>query len=72
MQFERLPKKMYVACRQVKAEVDMANVLVLGGSFAGVVAAESLVRRLGQPHQITLIAAETKFLDIVLAREARR
>jgi sulfide:quinone oxidoreductase len=39
----------------------MANVLVLGGGFAGVIAAESLARRLGQSHQITLISRHREF-----------
>ncbi|HEY8461557.1 MAG TPA: FAD-dependent oxidoreductase [Blastocatellia bacterium] len=39
----------------------MANVLVLGGGFAGVVAAESLARRLGPEHQITLVSRHREF-----------
>lgn len=34
----------------------MANVLVLGGGFGGVVAAEGLAKRLGPEHQITLVS----------------
>ena len=40
----------------------MANVLVLGGGFAGVVAAESLAKRLGHEHQITLISRHREFI----------
>src|SRR5262245_61165108 len=39
----------------------MANVLVLGGGFAGVVAAESLARRLGPEHRITLVSRHREF-----------
>lgn len=40
----------------------MANVLILGGGFAGVVAAESLAKRLGHEHQITLISRHREFI----------
>lgn len=40
----------------------MANVLVLGGGFAGVVAAESLAKQLAPEHQITLVARESRFV----------
>jgi sulfide:quinone oxidoreductase len=40
----------------------MANVLILGGGFAGVVAAESLAKRLGSEHQITLISRHKEFI----------
>lgn len=40
----------------------MAKVLIVGGGFAGVVAAESLVKRLGHEHQITLVSRSRKFL----------
>jgi sulfide:quinone oxidoreductase len=39
----------------------MANVLVLGGGFAGVVAAESLAQRLGPEHRISLISRHREF-----------
>ncbi|HEY6400360.1 MAG TPA: FAD-dependent oxidoreductase [Blastocatellia bacterium] len=39
----------------------MANILVLGGGFAGVVAAESLARRLGAEHRITLVSRHREF-----------
>jgi NADH dehydrogenase FAD-containing subunit len=39
----------------------MANVLVLGGGFAGVVAAESLAQRLGTEHRITLVSRHREF-----------
>src|SRR5215471_17533458 len=39
----------------------MANILVLGGGFAGVVAAESLARRLGQEHRVTLLSRHREF-----------
>jgi sulfide:quinone oxidoreductase len=40
----------------------MANILILGGGFAGVVAAESLAKRLGDEHQITLISRQRDFI----------
>ena len=39
----------------------MANVVVLGVGFAGVVAAESLARRLGPEHRITLVSRHREF-----------
>jgi sulfide:quinone oxidoreductase len=39
----------------------MANILVLGGGFAGVVAAESLARRLGPENRITLVSRHRVF-----------
>ncbi len=39
----------------------MTNVLVLGGGFAGVVAAESLARRLGPEHRIKLVSRHREF-----------
>ncbi len=40
----------------------MANILVLGGGFAGVVAAEALAKRLGTEHQITLVSQHREFV----------
>lgn len=40
----------------------MARVLILGGGFGGVVAAESLVKQLGDGHQITLVSRNSQFL----------
>lgn len=40
----------------------MANILVLGGGFGGVVAAEELAKKLGHEHQITLVSRSDKFL----------
>src|ERR1700741_2486709 len=40
----------------------MANILILGGGFGGVKAAESLAKQLGEEHQITLISRTRKFL----------
>jgi sulfide:quinone oxidoreductase len=40
----------------------MANILILGGGFGGVVAAETLATQLGEEHQITLISRSDKFL----------
>jgi sulfide:quinone oxidoreductase len=45
-----------------KIHVIMANILILGGGFGGVVAAESLVKQLGERHQITLVSRTDKFL----------
>jgi len=39
----------------------MANVLVLGGGFGGVVAAEGLAKRLGPEHRITLVSRHREF-----------
>ncbi len=39
----------------------MANIVVLGGGFAGVVAAESLARRLGTEHRIMLVSRHREF-----------
>lgn len=40
----------------------MARVLILGGGFGGIVAAESLVKQLGDGHQITLVSRNSRFL----------
>jgi sulfide:quinone oxidoreductase len=40
----------------------MANVVILGGGFAGVVAAESLAKKLGHEHQITLVSQRPDFV----------
>lgn len=40
----------------------MAKVLILGGGFAGVVAAESLTKQLSDEHQITLVTRSRRFL----------
>jgi len=40
----------------------MANVLILGGGFAGVVAAGSLAQQLGKEHQITVISRSRRFV----------
>ncbi len=40
----------------------MANVLILGGGFGGVVAAESLAKRLEPEHQITLVSRSRQFI----------
>ncbi|HLE62598.1 MAG TPA: FAD-dependent oxidoreductase, partial [Pyrinomonadaceae bacterium] len=40
----------------------MANILILGGGFGGVVAAESLARQIPKEHQITLVSPGSKFL----------
>ena len=40
----------------------MANVLILGGGFGGVVAAETLATNLSHPHQVTLVSREDRFL----------
>jgi NADH dehydrogenase FAD-containing subunit len=40
----------------------MANVVILGGGFAGVVAAESLAKKLGHEHQITLVSQRSGFV----------
>jgi sulfide:quinone oxidoreductase len=40
----------------------MANVLILGGGFGGVVAAERLAKTLDQKHQITLVSHSREFV----------
>ncbi|MFL6253823.1 MAG: NAD(P)/FAD-dependent oxidoreductase [Pyrinomonadaceae bacterium] len=40
----------------------MANVLILGGGFGGVVAAERLAARLAPEHQITLVSRSNRFV----------
>jgi sulfide:quinone oxidoreductase len=40
----------------------MARILVVGGGFAGVVAAESLAKKLGPEHDITLVSRDRRFL----------
>ena len=40
----------------------MARVLILGGGFAAVVAAESLAKRLGPHHQITVVSRNRNFV----------
>jgi sulfide:quinone oxidoreductase len=40
----------------------MARVLILGGGFGGVVAAESLSKQLGDEHEITLVSRSRRFL----------
>ena len=40
----------------------MAKVLILGGGFGGVVAAEYLAKRLGDEHQLTLISRSRNFV----------
>src|SRR3954469_6352779 len=40
----------------------MANILILGGGFGGVVAAESLAEKLAPNHQITLVSRSQQFV----------
>lgn len=40
----------------------MANILVLGGGFGGLVAAEQLARSAGHDHQVTVVSRESKFI----------
>ena len=40
----------------------MAKVLILGGGFGGVVAAERLAKELGDEHQITLVSRSRRFV----------
>ena len=40
----------------------MANILILGGGFGGVVAAESLARQIEEEHQITLVSRSRRFV----------
>jgi NADH dehydrogenase FAD-containing subunit len=40
----------------------MANILIVGGGFGGLVAAESLARQISKEHQITLVSRSSKFI----------
>jgi len=40
----------------------LAKILIVGGGFGGVVAAESLARKLGREHEIVLVSRSRKFL----------
>lgn len=40
----------------------MAKVLILGGGFGGVIAAETLAKKLGNQHEITLVSRSRKFV----------
>src|SRR6185369_955807 len=40
----------------------MAKILILGGGFGGVVAAERLAEQLGGEHQITLVSRSRRFV----------
>jgi len=40
----------------------MANILILGGGFGGVIAAETLAKEVGKEHQITLVSRSPKFI----------
>src|ERR1051325_476143 len=40
----------------------MARVLILGGGFGGVTAAEALAHQLGEEHQITLVSRSSRFV----------
>ncbi|HSQ24221.1 MAG TPA: FAD-dependent oxidoreductase [Pyrinomonadaceae bacterium] len=40
----------------------MSRVLILGGGFGGIVAAEALAQRLGDEHQITMVSRSSRFV----------
>lgn len=40
----------------------MARILVVGGGFGGIVAAEALAQQLGDEHQITLVSRSSRFV----------
>ena len=40
----------------------MAKVLILGGGFGGVIAAETLAKKLRNNHEITLVSRSRRFL----------
>src|SRR5947209_11469650 len=50
-----------VTCHSSLRDSEMANVLILGGGFGGVVAAEALVKALAPEHQITLVSRKGRF-----------
>src|SRR5215203_1480465 len=39
----------------------MANILILGGGFGGLITAEKLVEHIGAGHQVTLVAPNKRF-----------
>jgi sulfide:quinone oxidoreductase len=41
----------------------MANIIILGGGFSGVAAAESLAKHLTSEHQITLVSRSSRFVS---------
>ena len=49
-------------CAGTGSDLEMAKILVLGGGFAGVVAAERLAQLLGDDHQITLVSRSRHFV----------
>src|SRR6185503_19323135 len=51
---------MHIASEERRLE--MAKILVLGGGFGGVVAAERLAEQLGDEHQITLVSRSRQFI----------
>ncbi len=44
------------------SDKEMANIVILGGGFGGVVAAETLARQIPKEHQITLVSNRPKFI----------
>lgn len=44
------------------SDKEMANIVILGGGFGGVVAAETLARQIPKEHQITLVSNLPKFI----------
>jgi NADH dehydrogenase FAD-containing subunit len=40
----------------------MTNIVIVGGGFGGVVAAESLAKKLSTEHQITLVSRHRSFV----------
>lgn len=49
-------------CDARRGVLQMAKVLILGGGFGGVVAAERLAEQLGDEHQITLVSRSRQFI----------
>jgi len=52
----------FIVLYALRALKIMANILILGGGFGGVVAAEYLAKQVGEKHQITLISRSRKFI----------
>ena len=40
----------------------MSKILILGGGFGGVIAAETLAKKLGDQHELTLVSRNRKFI----------
>src|SRR5436190_21874030 len=62
MDVPRPRKPLNINSREVERAVKMARVLILGGGFGGVVAAERLAAQLSDEHQITMVSRSRNFI----------